>query len=638
MVGVMNFLYHIDWRAVPHKSFALVAILLQFVAIATPPLAHAGYVTGSVTDTADRPIPHVRIKLTGTQTVAYSTTVFTDLNGQFSVDPISFEADSLIVDAFRIGWLTTEQIKEETPEGASLSIRMRPIDDVADQVPASAWLAGSPDDLGYQMTNLHCSNCHQLGARRVREFSKRLGSSGHEMRTEAWFVRAAEDLSGTGNTPDGSDLPTTTQSNALRAGWESVVQFMRWVTMRLGTEQKLRWNLEEGSPFYNALLSPETSLFSPRDMEIIIPYLANNFPTTFDHLYGYDDIDRLGAYGATASTIIEEYALPTFGWTREIAIPPGSSKIWFLETDADRLGSLDPMTGEINWFPVPLAGSQGPHTMNADGAGNVWVALEDSFHIGRLNTQTGEWRLYPPPDGTVFGVTHDFAFDSNRHVRADANGRIWITDLGKNELWGLHTDTGDIERFRMPMISGETSFHSLLYGAAIDTSSNTIWWAQLFGVAGSFNAIEKIPERIIPYARGEGPRRLAIEESGILWVPLFGSSELSKVDTKSGLELARYRIPDRGGSPYGITLDKRRNAIWAATSNSDRIYRFDIESEEWSHYPLPTREAYIRLIEVHPETGDIWTTYSNLPVGERDPAIWGSRHANNMIVRLVPGD
>jgi len=41
---------------------------------------------------------------------------------------------------------------------------------------------------------------------------------------------------------------------------------------------------------------------------------------------------------------------------------------------------------------------------------------------------------------------------------------------------------------------------------------------------------------------------------------------------------------------------------------------------------------------VHPETGDIWTTYSNLPVGERDPAIWGSRHANNMIVRLVPGD
>ncbi len=635
----MHSLHYRGRSTVPRKSCALLGILLQFTALAvTPLLARAGYVTVSVTDTSGEPIPYVRIKLTGTQTAAYSTSIFTDFNGQFSIDSISFDADSLTIDAFRIGWLTTEQIEEKTPEGLSLHIRMRSIDDVADQVPASAWLAGNPDDLGYQMTNLHCSNCHQLGARRVREFSKRLSSTGHEMRTEAWFARAAEDLSGTGNTPDTSGKSGAAQSNALEAGWESVVQFMRWVTMRLGTEQKLRWNLEEGSPFYDALLSPETSLFSPRDMEIIIPYLANYFPTTFDHLYGYDDIERLGAYGTTAGTIIEEYALPTFGWTREIAIPPGSSKIWFLETDADRLGSLEPSTGEIEWFPVPLEGSQGPHTMNADAAGNVWVALEDSFHIGRLNTQTGEWRLYPPPDGTVFGVTHDFAFDSNRHVRPDASGRIWITDLGKNELWGLDTDTGDIKRFRMPMVSGETSFHSLLYGAAIDTSSNTIWWAQLFGVAGSFNATEEIPERIIPYARGEGPRRLAIEESGILWVPLFGSSELSKVDTKSGLEIARYRIPDRGGSPYGITLDKRRNAIWAAPSNSDRIYRFDIESEKWSHYPLPRREAYIRLIEVHPETGDIWTTYSNLPVGERDPAIWGTKHANNMIVRLVPGD
>jgi len=127
-------------------------------------------------------------------------------------------------------------------------------------------------------------------------------------------------------------------------------------------------------------------------------------------------------------------------------------------------------------------------------------------------------------------------------------------------------------------------------------------------------------------------------EDSILWVPLFGTSELSKIDTTTGLEIARYRIPDRGGSPYGITLDKKRNAIWAATCNSDRIYRFDIDQEKWTHYPLPRREAYIRVIEVDPENGDIWTTYSSLPVGERDATTWGTTNANNMIVRLRPGD
>ena len=43
-------------------------------------------------------------------------------------------------------------------------------------------------------------------------------------------------------------------------------------------------------------------------------------------------------------------------------------------------------------------------------------------------------------------------------------------------------------------------------------------------------------------------------------------------------------------------------------------------------------------VEVDPQSGDVWTTYSSLPVGARDPAIHGTAGANNMIVRLHPGD
>ncbi len=111
-----------------------------------------------------------------------------------------------------------------------------------------------------------------------------------------------------------------------------------------------------------------------------------------------------------------------------------------------------------------------------------------------------------------------------------------------------------------------------------------------------------------------------------------------KIDGETGEELGRWQIPDRGAGPYGITLDKKRNAIWAATSNSDRIYRFDIATQAWRHYPMPRAEAYIGMLEVHPETGDVWTTYSSLPVGRRDPKLAGTESANNIIVRLHPGD
>ena len=53
---------------------------------------------------------------------------------------------------------------------------------------------------------------------------------------------------------------------------------------------------------------------------------------------------------------------------------------------------------------------------------------------------------------------------------------------------------------------------------------------------------------------------------------------------------------------------------------------------------MPRKETYNRAIEVDEETGDIWTTYSNLPVGKRDPKIYGTESANNIIIRLHPGD
>ena len=452
------------------------------------------------------------------------------------------------------------------------------------------------------------------------------------------MTQAANDLAGP--TPGKTETkdPNAVPAHGRVAGWEAMVQYMRFKTMRLGEKDELRWGLKEGTPFYEALLQPATSLFSPRDMAIIVPYLAHNYPVTFDSYTDYDDVKRLGEYGVNANTRIDEYVLPTFGWTREIAVVPGSKKIWIAETDKDRLGALDPADGSVKWYPIPGKGKQGPHTMNSDAKGNVWLALEDSFNIGRFDTKTEQWRLYPPPEGTVFGVTHDFAFNSDRHVEPDAQGRIWITDMGMNELWGINIESGHIEKFRQPLPQGETNFHSLLYGAAIDAKRNRVWWSQVYGNAGSFDTEKKHPDRILPFKRGEGPRRLALQEDGTLWIPLFGASQIVRIDPDTGEETGRFTIPDRGASPYGITYDKKRNAIWAATCNSDRIYRFDIATEKWRHYPMPRKETFIRVIEIDPASGDLWTTYSSLPVGRRDPKIYDIESANNIVIRLHPGD
>jgi streptogramin lyase len=604
----------------------LCAVSCGLVLLNTPAMALE--VSGKVVAADGKPLPFVRIRVGAKDAVPFTTSVFSAADGSFAAHYGNEQMADADIDAFRIGWKEIGRKVTKTANGVTIEVKMHSVDNVADQVPASAWLKGDPNSVAYQMTTLHCSNCHQLGSYRVRNFSNKLAGQTIGDISEEWLTRTMSE--------DGKS--TVPPPHGRMAAWDGMVQYMRYVTLRLGEHGELRWKLTEDSPYYKALLQPNYSLFSPSDMGIIIPNLAQNFPVKFDTYKGYDDIKRLGEYGVNKNTTIDEFVLPTFGWTREIALAPGSRKIWFIETDKDRLGALDPKDGSVKWYPIPGKGRQGPHTMNSDADGNIWMGLEESFGVGRFDTKTEAWRLYAPPAGTDFGVTHDFAIDSNRHVHPDAKGRIFITDMGKNELWGINVETGDIKKFRQPVIQGENHFHSLLYGAAFDPKHQRVWWAQLFGYAGSFDAVNDEAERILPFKHGEGPRRLAVQDDGTLWIPLFGAAQLVKIDGETGKELGRFTIPDRGAGPYGITLDKKRNAIWAATCNSDRIYRFDIDTKKWRHYPMPRKEAYIRAIEVDEETGDIWTTYSNLPVGKRDPKIFGTESANNIIVRLHPGD
>ena len=600
--------------------------------------ARATPVSGTAVDASGRPLPFVRIRISGADASRFSTTVFSVEDGTFDARDVNVGGSEPQFDAFRIGWKEIKRVVTRDPAGAGFVVKvtMRKEANVADQVPASAWLGGDPNSAAYQMTMVQCSNCHQLGADRMRKLSMKLKGKDFSARSEAWLHRSIEDLGPYAHTKSWEKEVTETDPKKVEA-WNAVVQYMRYVTMRLGENNQLRWGLKEGSPFYNALLEPATSLFAPRDMEIIVPNLARYFPVSFDTYTGYDDVERLGHYGVQKNTQIDEFVLPTFGWTREVAMAPGSDKVWFVETDKDRLGALNPADGSVEFYQIPGVGQQGPHTMNADASGNLWIACEDSFNVARFNTKTKQWRMYPPAKGTLFGVTHDFAFNSDRYVEPDAEGRIWLTDLGKNELWGLNVESGDVKLYRLPVTAGETHFHSLLYGAAFDSKTQQVWWAQLYGNVGSFDTKENVPDRVFPLTRGSGSRRLAIQD-GFLWVALSGAGQLLKISTTTGLEAGRYDLPDRGSAPYGVTFDKKRNAVWLACSNADRIYRFDIDRQSFKQYPMPRKETFLRVIDVDRHTGDIWTTYASLPVGKRDPAVFGTASANNIIVRLRPGD
>ena len=578
------------------KSCSLLRQQLVLVFLIMSPLPSLALdVFGKIVDSEGKPVPFVRVTISGESVVPTTTSVFSVADGVFSAKSIKASPDVLKVECFRIGWEEATRKISVSEDKVEYLFTLKTKTNVADQVPSSAWIPGAVGERKYHILINECAGCHQLGAERVKRFANSLAPLGAE---------------------------------AKEIAWDTMVQYMRVRALKLKTgtsgQTELRWGLTEDSPDYRGAISPPTSFFLPRDTEIIVPFLASEFPTKFDTMTNYDDIEQLGEYGVTKNTVIEEFLLPTFGWTREVSIAPGSDRVWFLELDGDRLGSMNKSDGSVEWFDVPGDGPQGPHTLNADSKGNLWVALEESYSMARFNTETHNWKIFGPPEGVKFAITHDAALNSKRQVEPDDKGRLWLTLVGLNELWSIHTETGEVKRYKMPLPPGEEEFHVLIYGAAMDPNGKRVWWTQLHGFLGSFNTETETVERVVNFPRGAAPRRMAIEKDGTLWVPLFGEGQLVKFDTKKGVEVARYDMPDRAGASYSVTLDERRRAIWVGTSNSDRIYRFDIDNARWSHYPLPRKESFLRMIEIDHQSGDLWTSYANLPI--------------NMIVRLHPGD
>ena len=63
--------------------------------------------------------------------------------------------------------------------------------------------------------------------------------------------------------------------------------------------------------------------------------------------------------------------------------PDGS--LWFTEQMVNKLGRLDPKTGEFKEYPLVERKNSGPHGLVADRDGNIWFTANFGGYIGKLD-------------------------------------------------------------------------------------------------------------------------------------------------------------------------------------------------------------------------------------------------------------
>lgn len=585
---------HTAVRSTPWHEL-IVCLLLCWTA---PVLATAeSALEGRVVDAAGQPVAQAPVTLSRTPAGAgmLAITVFSDAAGRFEfpASPVFAAGEDLAVSVAAPGYTGATPATISLPAAAGavppVTLVVQRTTDMAAQAPASAWLAGMPDNLAKAKLMVDCVNCHQFPTPEVRTFIDSLkGFSGAEsaaQRRQAWLAKF--------------DAMSAIFAEALAPGRPAEAA--------------------------NAPPPGRDAFFYHEDVEDIVELLSEHESAGIQAPQNYGHGAPLAV---TPKTVIREYEVPRPNAIREAITAGTPQQLWVADFFGDKVVRIDAVSGLQQDIAVPSDRASGPHTLVHGADGSVWLSGVFNSFVSRLDPATQAWKVWHLETQPAVSA-HDLTYDWRNELAMDAHGRIWFSDIANNALGSFDPATGAATSHPGPLKPGRGPGEMSMYGIAMTSDHRHVCYAQLGGDFGCFDteALRYVSQ--VEFPPGAGPRRLAITDEDTIYIPLFGTGQLIEYDARTMQRISDYDLPDRASGPYAATWDPRRRVVWIATSNADVIYRFDPEGKRFGVIPLPRQKAYLRMVFVDPVSGSLATSYANLP---------GPADGPRMAVLIDPGD
>jgi virginiamycin B lyase len=251
---------------------------------------------------------------------------------------------------------------------------------------------------------------------------------------------------------------------------------------------------------------------------------------------------------------------------------------------ANKLGRLDPKTGQIKEYALKTEGS-GPHGLVADAQGNIWFTAAFKGYVGKLDPKTGAVTEYKMPDAR--------ARDPHTPV-FDAHGNLWFTVQGGNFVGRLDPRTGRVKLKTVP------TPNAVPYGIVV--SSKGVPYFCEFGTnkLGSINPETlEITEYALP--AGAHPRRLAITKDDVIYYTDYTRGYLGRFETRTG-KLEEWASPGGPESkPYGIAITPD-GTVWYSESGvrPNTLVRFDLGTRGFAREAIPSGGGVVRNMVATP--------------------------------------
>ena len=143
--------------------------------------------------------------------------------------------------------------------------------------------------------------------------------------------------------------------------------------------------------------------------------------------------------------VITEYDLPRKQIQPHDAIVDADGMVWFTHFGEQFLGKLDPKTGQVSEYPLPVIKPGypiGTLDLETDKAGNLWIAMMYQGGVAKFDKATQKFQTWRVPDQWQTDATQQ-AFLSPTY--SDVDGKVWVKNSDRAQILRLDPVTGQWE-------------------------------------------------------------------------------------------------------------------------------------------------------------------------------------------------
>lgn len=334
-------------------------------------------------------------------------------------------------------------------------------------------------------------------------------------------------------------------------------------------------------------------------MRKVAEYLASINLSRETWSYPLKTLPRLT--GRSGHVIITEYDLPRRLIQPHDVVLDKQGMVWFTHFAEQFLGKMDPKTGQVWEYPIPVlkAGYPvGTLDLGTDKAGNLWIGMMYQAGIARFDKKTETFKTWAIPKEWQTDAAQSGHLDaSSTHV----DGKVWVKNSDGSQILRLDVETGQWEN--LGSFSDPSSGKRLgVYGIRADSDNN------LYLLDFQSSTIGRIAAKTGKFTayRGEiansRPRRGTVDGQDRLWYAEYAGNAIGMFDPKTE-KVKEWIVPTPWAQPYDVVVDKNGEA-WTGSMMSDRVSRLDPKTGEYVEYQLP-RTTNIRRVFVDNSTNPV---------------------------------